>query len=105
MRTNLEERLGIEPEEVTEERQRRIWEAYQTRKAMRRLAVNFKLTACGSRAWALHCVSSQAAPTRRRSPPSSAAYRSRRFSQGYACDDKGGRQWKTQKALRHSNQV
>lgn len=38
MRTNLAERLGIEPEEATEERQRRIWEAYQTRKAMRRLA-------------------------------------------------------------------
>lgn len=38
MRTNLAERLGVEPEEVTEERQRRIWEAYQTRKAMRRLA-------------------------------------------------------------------
>ena len=38
MRTNLAERLGIEPEEVTEERKRRIWEAYQTRKAMRRLA-------------------------------------------------------------------
>ena len=37
MRTNLAERLGVEPEEVTEERQRRIWEAYQTRKAMRRL--------------------------------------------------------------------
>ena len=37
MRTNLAERIGIEPEEVTEERQRRIWEAYQTRKAMRRL--------------------------------------------------------------------
>ena len=35
MRTNLAERLGVEPEEVTEERQRRIWEAYQTRKAMR----------------------------------------------------------------------
>lgn len=38
MRTNLAERLGVEPEEVTEERQRRIWEAYQMRKAMRRLA-------------------------------------------------------------------
>lgn len=38
MRTNLAERLGQEPEEVTEERQRRIWEAYQQRKAMRRLA-------------------------------------------------------------------
>ena len=38
MRTNLAERLGIEPEEVTEERRQRIWEAYQTRKAMRRLA-------------------------------------------------------------------
>ena len=37
MRTNLAERLGYEPEEVTEERQRRIWEAYQTRKAMRRV--------------------------------------------------------------------
>lgn len=38
MRTNLAERLGLEPEEATEERQRRIWEAYQWRKAMRRLA-------------------------------------------------------------------
>lgn len=38
MRTNLAERLGQEPEKVTEERQRRIWEAYQQRKAMRRLA-------------------------------------------------------------------
>lgn len=31
-------RLEYEPEEVTRERQRRIWEAYQWRKAMRRLA-------------------------------------------------------------------
>ena len=38
MRTSLAERLGQEPEEATEERQRRIWEAYQQRKAMRRLA-------------------------------------------------------------------
>ena len=38
MRTSLAERLGQEPEKVTEERQRRIWEAYQQRKAMRRLA-------------------------------------------------------------------
>jgi hypothetical protein len=38
MRTNLAERLGYEPEESTEERQARLREAYQTRKAMRRLA-------------------------------------------------------------------
>lgn len=38
MRTNLAERLGYEPEESTEERQARIREAYQMRKAMRRLA-------------------------------------------------------------------
>lgn len=37
MRTNLAERLGYEPEESTEERQARLREAYQTRKAMRRL--------------------------------------------------------------------
>lgn len=38
MRTNLAERLRYEPEESTEERQARLREAYQTRKAMRRLA-------------------------------------------------------------------
>ena len=38
MRTNLAERLGYEPEESTEERQARLREAYQMRKAMRRLA-------------------------------------------------------------------
>ena len=38
MRTNLAERLGYEPEESTEERQARLQEAYQMRKAMRRLA-------------------------------------------------------------------
>ncbi len=38
MRTNLAERLGQEPEEITRERQARIYEAYQQRKAMRRLA-------------------------------------------------------------------
>ena len=38
MRTNLAERLGDEPEESTEERQARLREAYQMRKAMRRLA-------------------------------------------------------------------
>ena len=37
MRTNLAERLGYEPEESTEERQARLQEAYQMRKAMRRL--------------------------------------------------------------------
>lgn len=39
MRTNLAmQRLGVEPEEITKERQARIYEAYQTRRAMRRLA-------------------------------------------------------------------
>lgn len=39
MRTNLAmQRLGEEPEETTRERQARIYEAYQQRKAMRRLA-------------------------------------------------------------------
>ena len=38
MRTNLAERLGYAPEESTEARQARLREAYQMRKAMRRLA-------------------------------------------------------------------
>ena len=47
MRTNLAERLGYEPEESTEERQARLREAYQTRKALRRLAaLQSPATAC-----------------------------------------------------------
>lgn len=38
MRTKLAERLGVEPEETTRERQERIRALYEQRKAMRRLA-------------------------------------------------------------------
>lgn len=37
MNTNLAERLGYEPEETTKERRERIFEAYQQRKALRRI--------------------------------------------------------------------
>lgn len=37
MNTNLAEKLGYEPEETTKERQARIFESYQQRKALRRI--------------------------------------------------------------------
>lgn len=38
MRTNLAERLGMEPEEITNERRERIREELERRQAMRRVA-------------------------------------------------------------------
>lgn len=48
MRTNLAERLGVEPEETTEERRERLREELEARKAARRIIKGMCLWVSGA---------------------------------------------------------